>query len=424
MHDFNAKSRASLLAGYLQKCTRCNIDGDFKGRIRGGVEPFDHSQVVKELRLNIPDIIDQRIIPLFDKRYDGSILLKQLRLLLTEVLDRAQRPAFTTHIDVPSNTLRGERCCICLEDLEDNIANKDWNDNHSQVITSCGHIFGGNCLSTRLSNAKTRSCPFCRKDFNQITKACDLMWRTWGDMLRWYVERKHSLHCKKGCANSPGRFFWDNCDLGDVQAQFYTQDIIPIHPQHWLYIILDINMFLRAADYLSTKNLRKYMKRTSMVLEGLCGHISEKEARAMKSRLRGLLPIGCLDKKELREWTAEKKHEICAGLLNILYGAVNLFEKHTKLSQYKILKFNETVGEVDMITLDCIQADCGIHNDYYNPVTAQTIWEVMFWFDREIEEGRAPFDEYFGFLRREQRAVLEAVSKFSQRQVTILRHAQ
>lgn len=127
------------------------------------------------------------------------------------------------------------------------------------------------------------------------------------------------------------------------------------------------------------------------------------------------LPIGCLDKKELREWTAEKKHEICAGLLNILHGAVNLFEKHTKLSQYKILKFNETVGEVDMITLDCIQADCGIHNDYYNPVTAQTIWEVMFWFDKETEEGRAPFDEYFGFLRREQRAVLEAVSKFSQR---------
>jgi hypothetical protein len=79
------------------------------------------------------------------------------------------------------------------------------------------------------------------------------------------------------------------------------------------------------------------------------------------------------------------------------------------------LKFNETVGEVGMITLDCIQADCGIHINYYNPVTAQTIWEVMFWFDKETEEGRAPFDEYFGFLRREQRAVLEAVSKFSQR---------
>jgi hypothetical protein len=174
-------------------------------------------------------------------------------------------------------------------------------------------------------------------------------------------------------------------------------------------------MFLRAADYLSTKNLRKYIKRTNMVLEGLCGHISEKEAHAMESRLRGLLPIGCLNKKELRGWTAEKKHEICAGLLNILHGAVNLFEKHTKLPQYKILKFNETVGEVGMITLDCIQADCGIHNDYYNPVAAQTIWEVMFWFDKETEEGRAPFDEYFGFLRREQRAVLEAVSKFSQR---------
>jgi hypothetical protein len=415
MHDYNAKSRASLLAGYLQEYTRCNIDEDFKDHISGGVEPFYHFQVVKELRLNIPDIIDQRVIPLFDKRYEGSILLKQLRLLLTEVLDRAQRPAFTTHIDVPSNTLKGERCCICLEDLEDNIANKDWNDHHSQVITSCGHIFGGNCLSTWLSNAKTRSCPYCRKDFNQIAKACDLMWRTWGDMWRWYVERKHSLHCKKGCANSSGRYLWDNCGLGDVQAQFYTQDIIPIHPQHWLYIILDINMFLRAADYLNTKNLRKYMKRTSMVLGGLCDHIPEKEAHAMKSRLRGLLPIGCLDKKELGEWTAEKKHEICAGLLNILHGAVNLFEKHTKLTQSKILKFNETVGEVGMITLDCIQADCGIHNDYYNPVTTQTIWEFIFRFDKETEKGRAPFDECFGFLRREQRAVLEAVRKFSRR---------
>jgi hypothetical protein len=148
MHDYNAKSRASLLAGYLQEYTRCNIDEDFKDHISGGVEPFYHFQVVKELRLNIPDIIDQRVIPLFDKRYEGSILLKQLRLLLTEVLDRAQRPAFTTNIDVPSNTLKGERYCICLEDLEDNIANKDWNDHHSQVITSCGHIFGGNCLST------------------------------------------------------------------------------------------------------------------------------------------------------------------------------------------------------------------------------------------------------------------------------------
>jgi hypothetical protein len=114
LYDYDSKYGAILLAGYLQAYTRCNTDEEYKERLHRGVEPVDPFRVVQILRLEIPDMIEERIIPLFDKCYESFILLKQLRLLLTEVLDQAQRPAFTTHIDVPSDTLKGERCCICL----------------------------------------------------------------------------------------------------------------------------------------------------------------------------------------------------------------------------------------------------------------------------------------------------------------------
>lgn len=166
-------------------------------------DKLDRSEYLRtadaRLQLLVQDTIDKHLIPLFDECYKSSILLQQVSLLLSEVVRRARRPAFTAHVE-PSITLKGERCSICLEGLEDNSVSMGWRKSHSPVITSCGHIFGGNCLSIWLSSVSTRSCPCCRKDFNRIGKDCDLMWETRGDMWRWYRDRKHTrLACEGAC---------------------------------------------------------------------------------------------------------------------------------------------------------------------------------------------------------------------------------
>ena len=117
----------------------------------------------------------------------------------------------------PSNTPKDERCSICLEDLTDNTANMYWENSHSSVITSCGHIFGGNCLSMWLSNIETRSCPCCREDFNKLYEDYDLRWESRGDMWRWYKERKNTmLKCRGRRGHTPGRYCWDNCSLEEI----------------------------------------------------------------------------------------------------------------------------------------------------------------------------------------------------------------
>jgi len=136
---------------------------------------------------------EERILPLSDPHFNGSGLLRRVHQLLLEVQARAQLPAFTTHVaTLIFDELKNQYCSICKEELETNITNKDRRESHAPVITSCRHIFGGDCLSTWLANAKSRSCLYCRKDFNEVPENCGLTWKTWGDILRWFEDRKHS----------------------------------------------------------------------------------------------------------------------------------------------------------------------------------------------------------------------------------------
>jgi hypothetical protein len=100
-------------------------------------------------RLHLPDTIEENVIPLHDSLYKGSFVLGKVRMLLTEVIDRAEQPAFTTHVRIPSPGLKSETCTICLEAHKRDMADLDgWKNSLSEVLTSCGHTFGGNCLWT------------------------------------------------------------------------------------------------------------------------------------------------------------------------------------------------------------------------------------------------------------------------------------
>lgn len=180
---------------------------------------------------------EERILPLSDPHFNGSGLLRRVHQLLLEVQARAQLPAFTTHVaTLIFDELKNQYCSICKEELETNITNKDRRESHAPVITSCRHIFGGDCLSTWLANAKSRSCLYCRKDFNEVPENCGLTWKTWGDILRWFEDRKHS---KSTCRQRHcGRYLWDNCSFEEIQAQFDMQEEIPISPEYWIYVIL------------------------------------------------------------------------------------------------------------------------------------------------------------------------------------------
>jgi hypothetical protein len=396
-----------------------NMDEEYKNYFHrlpltpaGNWRHLDDERTVDErLQLLTPDTIDKTLIPLYDKRYKGSILLEKVSRLLTEVAHRAQRPAFTTHVDIPSNLLKDERCSICLEDLEANTANMKWRSSHSPVMTSCGHVFGGNCLSIWLSNVQTRSCPYCRKDFNQIDKGCDLMWKTRGDLWRWYVDRKHTmLACEGHCGQNSGRYCWDYCGLDEIQAQFLMQDTFPIPPEHWVYIILDINVFLRAGDHLSRKKLKKYVKRTRIVLDGLCDHIPGMDAQIIKdwhnNALDGYEKIG--------EWPAEKRNNLCVKLLNMLHSAVELFERCAHLGRRD--EFNKQLDELTMIDLDSLQADCGRNDGHHHFDTSQTIWEyACFVYEGMSRLDYAPIVGDLNGLRNEHDGVLDAFRKLSQR---------
>jgi hypothetical protein len=375
------------------------------------LQPLDNVCTVDERRqLLTPDTIDKNLIPLYDERYKDSVLLEKVSGLLTEVARRAQRPTFTAHVNIPSNPLKDERCSICLENLEANIMGMDWRSSHSPVVTSCGHIFGGNCLSIWLSSVQTCSCPCCRKDFNDIDKGCDLMWKTRGDLWRWYVDRKHTmLACEGSCGQNLGRYCWDNCSLDEVQAQFLMQDTFPIPPEHWVHIILDINMFLRAGDYLSTKKLKKYVKRTRIVLNGLWAHLPAADGQQIKKWLNEIF-IGY---QNIREWSAKKRNRVCARLLNMLHKTVELFERYAHLGRRE--EFNEQLGELATVNLDGLQADCGRNHSRSHFDTSQMIWEYVTF----VNAGASKLDAVFDVgdlkgLRTEQDGVLEALGKLSE----------
>ena len=262
----------------------------------GHSKDFQPPRCIKESlpNLNLPSSVEENVTPLHDSLYKDSFILQKARVLLTEIIDRATRPACTTHISIPLQTLERERCAICLEDLEYDVAELDnWKMLHSAVVTSCGHVFGGICLWTWLVENKTRTCPCCRRDFDTISESTDLTWKNLGDVWDWYIDRKHTMHDQK-----PGRHLWDCCSMEELQAQFEMQDEFPIELEHLVYIILDINVNLRAAHDLSPKNLGKYLKRTRIVVEGLCHFAPEQEALEIKTRVAKLIPFGLQDSNE------------------------------------------------------------------------------------------------------------------------------
>jgi hypothetical protein len=361
-------------------------------------------QTLGELHLLLaPDTIDEHLIPLFDLRYKSSTPLQQVSSFMEEVFHQAKRPAFTAHVE-PSNTTKVERCSICLEDLADDSENMDWAKSHSSVITSCGHIFGGNCLSIWLSNVKTRSCPCCREDFNSVDGDCDLRWKNRGDMWRWYKERKYTiLECQGRCGVTSGRYCWDDCSLEEIQAQFLMQDTFPIPPVHWAYIIMDINMALRAGAYLSTQSLEKYVKRTLIVVEALNDNIPRTSARKIKKWRREMLD----EYEKLAKGSSEAKMKFCAKLLNRLHDVVEHFERvfHPELGD----EYDEDFNAID---LDGLQADCGRRAPHFNTSLTLSNYLVC------LRDGLRPdtildWDDLSG-LRRDQIGVVEALTKISQ----------
>ncbi len=134
--------------------------------------------------------------------------------------------------------------------------------------------------------------------------------------------------------------------MEEIQAQFLVQGTFEIPPQHWAYMILDINIALRAGDYLSTKSLRKYVKRTFVVLGGLCDHIPEIDAQRIKNwqdnTLDGYEKIG--------EFSSSKRMEFCAKLLNTLHGTMKLYERNAHPKRRE--EFNRQLGELTKIDLD------------------------------------------------------------------------
>jgi hypothetical protein len=354
--------------------------------------------------LMTPDAIDEHLIPLFDSRYKTSALLQQVSAFMEEVVHGAQRPAFTAHVE-PSNTPKGERCSICLEDLTDNTANMDWENSHSSVITSCGHIFGGNCLSMWLSNVETRSCPCCREDFNKLYEDCDLRWESRGDMWRWYKERKNTmLKCKGRGGHTSGRYCWDCCSLEEIQAQFLMQNTFPIPPKHWTYIIMDINMALRAGSHLSTQTLGEYVKRSLIVAEGLYDNIPRTSARKIKKWQRERLD----EYEKLAEGSSEAKMKFCVGLLNKLHDVVEHFERvvHPEWQD----DYDENFNAID---LDGLQADCGRRAPHFN--ISQTLWKYLAYLRNELRPDTIVRWDGLSGLRRDQTGILEALSKISQK---------
>ncbi len=359
--------------------------------------------------LPTPDTIDEHLIPLFDVRYKRSILLQQVSSYMEEVVHRAERSAFTAHVE-PSNTSDGERCSICLEDLTGSPSNMDWENSHSSVITSCGHTFGGSCLSMWLSNINTRSCPCCREDFNKLYEDCDLRWENRGDMWRWYQERKRTMpECHGRCGHTSGRYCWDNCSWEEIQAQFWMQNTFPIPPKHWAYIIMDINMALRAGAYLSTQSLGKYVKRTLIVVEGLYANIHRTSARRIKKWQKENLD----EYEKLAEGSSTAKMKFCAGLLNKLHEAAERFERvvHPKWQH----EYDEVFNAID---LDGLQADCGRRGPHFN--TSQTLWKYLARLRNELRPDTILHWEDLSGLQRDQIGVLEAHSRISEQTSSIV----
>lgn len=423
----NANKRANLHANSLKDHTAYTIDEDFKKHIDKKVRDNPLLQVAKvEYWLEASDTIDGRVTPLFSKCYEGSIVLEKTSLLLTEVIRGAERLAYTTQIDDAPKASNDGKCPICLEDLEAKIADTGWRSSHYAVITSCGHIFGSYCLSIWLSDPKRRSCPKCRKDFNQAVEDRNQTWQTWEDIRAWYTERKQTiLECdhEHACIQWSGRYLWDGCSMEELQAQFDMQDYISVPLEHLVYIVLDVNINLRAADYLSTGNFNQYLDRTHIVLVGLFRHLSKENILDIRSRLVRLEEPGGYG--EVGDWTAETRHEVCAELLNMLHGTMLLYEKQAKKVVHEeaedqpcyLCKQKEKLSSID---LDRLQANCGKSDRCFT--SSQSLLEFAQGYEEYSSRPGMPDRdsvlENLRWLGREQKAVLEAVSECIQRTST------
>jgi hypothetical protein len=217
------------------------------------------------------------------------------------------------------------------------------------------------------------------------------------------------------CGQKSGRYLWDGCNMEEIRAQFDMQDEFPIQLEHLVYIVLDINVNLRAGDYLTTKNLGKYLKRTRIVVEGLCHYSPEQDAAETRMRAAELVPLGYGGiNKKVGDLTAEKRQQVCAGLLNALHAAVKLFEKHIPPSQALRSRHSQT-RDVYSVSLDQLQDTCGVGVRNGRFASTQELWDracVL------LEIGSLPDPMFPGNLlelRLEQTALLKMVHKYSQK---------
>ena len=163
-----------------------------------------------------------------------------------------------------------------------------------------------------------------------------------------YIGRKHD-HRK------PGRYLWDRCSPEELQAQFEMQDEYPIELEHLVYIIMDINVNLRAGFHLDTRKLGKYLKRTRIVVDGLCYFAPIQEARVINTRVAELVPFWESNENVGR---LNGNPKVVGRMLNLLHDSVMLFEKHIGFSRF----YRNQIWEMHSITLDGLQATPGTGN--------------------------------------------------------------
>jgi len=227
--------------------------------------------------------------------------------------------------------------------------------------------------------------------------------------------------------------------MEELRAQFDMQDDFPIQLEHLIYIVLDINLNFWAVDHLSTKNLGKYMKRTRIVVEGLCHYAPETEALEIKTRVAEFVPfdlrasnkkVGPVTEKEKSETEKEKekpesekekretktkRREICAGLLNVLYASVKLFEKHVPYPETSSF-YSAQVREMGSVRLDDLQAACGTDARNRRFTSNQELWEHACSYVESDSEDE--FSTRLRRLRLEQIALLKMAQRYSQKVIS------
>jgi hypothetical protein len=218
-----------------------------------------------------------------------------------------------------------------------------------------------------------------------------------------------------------GRYLWDNYSLEEIQAQFDMQKRIPISPEYWIYIILDINIHLRAGENLSIETFREYVERTGTVLSGWYEAIPELEC------LSSPLSQICRDiaKMNIKCWTLETRVELSIALLNLLHYVTRFFEVHTNLIRHRWedLRY-ERILAAD-IDLDSLQWTCGrCHGK--DSIFTSTEWLREYVDSFTVLNAQmirytavnAEFLEFIAYLSEEHWGVLKSAKKYLDRMKT------